>query len=325
MGAAEPEHLGLVRYVGTAVDAGYLDARRSAQALLGLDEALRFFVGAQRQALAKADYEIPVQVRQGSIVIVIPDIAAVIGLALAPAIGMYATTAAKKMAERDFDGIGLRDLLRRSIQAIQWAIRIGKHVGSLARRVFDSGVQWRSGNREVGIPNASGQLLWVPVEFLDMFERMPPSLLAKITSVVADQRRLEVVTFNDGDEESVEVDILEKAIFCPEELQILFPELEHGAPFDCEGLVTRGNENANSLGFQYEGHILTCYPEEGNISRFKPALFLRSRIHGLISRADKFGNPTELRPRIVFTSVEPLEDETHAQARQQALFLDEAD
>lgn len=322
MTVTDDEHLGLIRYVGKSVEAGYLDAGKSAQALLGVDEVLRYFVGAQDSSFAKADFEVPVRVRQGSVEIVVPDTAVLLASVLGPPAAVYLSTAAKKMAERDFDGVGLRDLFSTSLQALQWAIRIAKHVGTLTRRVFDSGVQWRHANREIGIPNAAGELLFVPVEYLDLYERMPANLLVKITSVVEVERTLEVVVRRDGRDESVAVSVTDKPIFCPDADDVLFPELEHGAPFEHEGMVTRGNENANSLGFQYKGHILTCYPEEGNIARFKPALFLKSRLVGTVSRADKFGAPVELRPKVVFTSVEPVEDESVAAARQQPLFFD---
>ena len=40
----EEGQLGYIKYSGELVRDGYLDARKSAQALLGVDEAVRFFV-----------------------------------------------------------------------------------------------------------------------------------------------------------------------------------------------------------------------------------------------------------------------------------------
>lgn len=321
---ANGTYLGAVKYVGPSVVSGHLDAKKSAEALLGVDEAIRYFAGAQVSALANTEYEIPVSVRQGSVEIALPtEIGPYVAAVLASGVGTYVATAAKKMAENDFEDVGLQDVFRKSLEGIQWAIRIGKHVGSIARRTFE-GVRWRNGNKEVGIPNAAGDLLYVPTEYLDLFEKMPAGLLVKITSVVTEERSLEVVVYRDQQADEVAtVSATEKPIFCPDVSDELFPELEHGADFDEEGLVTRGNENANSLGFMYEGHILTCYPEQGNIVRFKEALFLKCRMQGTVTRADKFGQPLEPRPKIIFTSVKPLEEGQDLTPSEQPLFLDD--
>ena len=89
----------------------------------------------------------------------------------------------------------------------------------------------------------------------------------------------------------------------------LFPELKHAQSVQLEGEVTRGNERANSIGFGYQGHIITCLPKEGSIVRFKATLFLKCRIHGVISRSDDKGGFEAKRPKIIFTNIELLEDE----------------
>ena len=94
-----------------------------------------------------------------------------------------------------------------------------------------------------------------------------------------------------------------------EEEDTLFPELKHGQPVQLEGEVTRGNERANTIGFGYQGHIITCLPKEGSIVRFKASLFLKCRIHGVISRSDEKSGLEAKRPKIIFTNIELLEDE----------------
>lgn len=315
--------LGLIRYVGPSVNLGYLDAAKSAQALLGLDEALRYYVGAQSPELADADYEIPVRIEKGSWQALIPQ---TIGEWIVTGLGMSATTyavaAAQQMAKNDFREIGIRQVFVRSLEAIQWSFRIGKHLRTLTKRSFEN-VRWRKGNTEVGIPNEAGQLLFIPVDALRLFEHMPAGVLTKITSVVTEERHLEVVVCTSHGDEIETVGYDDKAIFCPVDASVVLPGLKHGAPFNQEGLVTRGNENTNSVGFLYEGHILTCYPEEGSIVRFKAALFVKSRMTGTVSREDKFGEPTELKPRIVFTDVTPLEEAARPEDMQQSLLFDE--
>ena len=72
-------------------------------------------------------------------------------------------------------------------------------------------------------------------------------------------------------------------------------------------MVTRGNETANSIGFKYHEHILTCYPRTGNIVPFKRHLFLRCRITGEISRAEEHGGTSDPRPKIIFDDLQIIE------------------
>lgn len=317
------EHIGSVRYVGLSMESGYMDACKSAQALVGIDEALRYFVGVQSSALRGTDFEIPVRIRKGSWEALIPaEIGTFIKIAAGLAGTAYLTTAAQKMASNDFKDVGFQQLFQKGLKAVQWALRLGKHVGSVTRRAF-VGVQWRNGNTEIGIPNDSGELLFVPYEYFQMYEHMPASLLVKITRAISEERTLEVVVNSGSGESVVAVSLSERSIFCHDDDEMLFPELVDGMPFDEEGLVTRGNENANSLGFQYQGRILTCYPQDGSIVRFKSTLFLPARMVGTVSRRDKFGEPTERKPKIVFSLVAPLASGEDAEQASQALLFDD--
>jgi hypothetical protein len=76
----EEKYLGFLKYEGEMVSEGYMDARKSAQALLGFDEAIRFFAGQQARELRKIDFEFPVRIKKGSWEIVIPDIIELIKL-----------------------------------------------------------------------------------------------------------------------------------------------------------------------------------------------------------------------------------------------------
>lgn len=55
------EYLGYIKYEGDSVKEGFLDLRKSAQALSGLDESIRFFVS---QENPDVDYEIPVRIQK---------------------------------------------------------------------------------------------------------------------------------------------------------------------------------------------------------------------------------------------------------------------
>ena len=296
--------IGFIKYDGHLTDDGILDARSAAKALHGFDHALRYFVTQQQPDLAAVEFPIPVRIERGSWVALIPHsigewIVATMGLAAAA----YATTAAKKMAEHDFRDVGLRDAFKKAIHAVQWMIKIGKHLGTLARKSL-TGLRWTDGNREVGIPNETGELLYVPREYFELFVECPTGIISDMASVVELERRLIVGLDENGKIEEVTITRRERAIFYADDEdsgEVLFPELAHGQHVELEGLVTRGNEQTNTIGFQYNGHILTCYPTLGSIVRFKPHLFLTCRIIGEVTRLnDDTGESDEARPKIFF-------------------------
>jgi len=303
------EYIGYVEFTGDGIAEGLLDARKQAKALVGFDSSLRFFVGRQLPELQKAEYEIPVRVEKGSWQALIPQSIEQWIMAGASAVVLaYLTTAATKMAQNDFANVGMKDVFLRSLEGIQWFIKIGKHLGELGKRKFDQ-VRWRNNNTEVGIPNAHGEYLFVPKGFLEWFVQAPKPLLADLAEVISIDRQLNVSLIYADRIETVSVTQNERHVFFLKEDQeeVLFPDLKHGQRVTLEGLVTRGNENANSIGFFLREHILTCYPSTGNIVRFKPALFLECRITGTITRADKFGGTNDPRPKIIFDDLLPIE------------------
>lgn len=300
----EEGQLGYIKYSGELVKDGYLDARKSAQALLGVDEAVRFFVFQQAPELRTTDFEFPVKVKRGSWEIVIG------GILLA-----YGVKAAQKMAENDFKDIGFKDVFKKALSAIQWMIRIGKHTGDLTIKKFER-VKFKDNNELIGIRNSQDEFLYVPKEFLEFYASASPNLLKKITEVVEDERTLSVGVYDGNVVIEEVVTRRHRQIFTnevEEPGEVLFPELEHGQPVILEGELTRGNEMSNTVGIGYHGHILTGIPEMGSIVRFKPSLFLRCKVYGRVSREDEKGHLDARRPRIIFTRIEPLEsdDDNH--------------
>ena len=95
--------LGYMKYSGTLVDDGFLDARKSASSLLNFDEALRYFIRQRLPELDKFNYEIPVRIRKGSWEAIIPDtIEKWILTGAGVAITKYLATAAGELAKNDF-------------------------------------------------------------------------------------------------------------------------------------------------------------------------------------------------------------------------------
>lgn len=305
------DYIGYLEYHGHLVNEGIMDARETARALLGFDSALRHFVGLEFQPLRDLDYDIPVSIRPGSWQALIPtSIEQWIITAMGLAAAKYALTAVTQIAKNDLKDVSTKKLFVGAFRSIQWIIRIGKHLGTLRQRRFTS-VKWRNDNTEVGIPDDSGQYLFVPKAMLDVYAITPSRILSDMASLVEPGRQLRFVVRVDENLEVESINTDEKSIFyVPEEdTDILFPELEHGQVVSLEGVVTRGNENTNSIGLRYQDHILNCIPREGSIVRFKGALFLKCRITGSISRADESGMVNQKKPRVIIDTVEPLEPE----------------
>lgn len=302
--AEDKDSIGYLKYDGKLVDEGILDARAAARALHGFDHSLRYFISQDRPDLAALEFPIPVKIERGSWWAGIPQSAETwIIAALGVAGTAYLTKAASKMAERDFAEIGLKDLFKKALKSVQWMIKIGKHLGTLAHKRL-TGLHWSEDNQIVSIPNGKGEFLDVPRAEFERFLECPSSILSDMASVIELERQLTVGVNEQGEVVEVTVTRSERAIFFAEEGEtgeILFPELMHGQYIELDGIVTRGNERTNSLGFLYKEHVLTCYPRQGSIVRFKPHLFLECRIVGVITRKNaETDELTESRPKIIF-------------------------
>jgi len=307
----EEKYLGYIKYEGPLVEEGLMDARKQAQALLGFDSALRYFIGKQAPDFRNLDFEIPVRIKKGSWEALIPDtVAGWVQAGLGVVATAYFTKAAQKMAEKDFSDYGITDLFRSSIVAIQWFAKIGKHMGDVAIRSFEN-LKFMDNNALVGICNKEGEYLYVPKHILDMYVSCNPHLLEKLAENIDQGRELKIGALVEGKIEEVLVSADDKSIFFEDESEldedILFPDLVHGDDVVLEGEVTRENKTSNSMGFKYEDHILTAYPESGSIVPYKPLLFLKCRLYGTVNRLDEKGRIAARRPKLYFDRLEPLE------------------
>ncbi|MDP5239854.1 hypothetical protein Q9Q94_09940 [Uliginosibacterium sp. 31-16] len=303
------EDVGFIKYSGSAVPHGVIDAGSAGMALIGLDEALRFFNEKQSTEFAKLDYEIPVRTEGGS------WIAIVLG-AMGAGAGTFALSylkkAGEKMAENDCKDIGLKDVLKKSMSAMQYLVRLVKHTKK-SKGWETQNVLWRENGNEVGIPNDAGEVLFIPTEFFNWYASIPQRLIVKMTTVVRAERTLSIGVMKGGVCEEVTVGEIDKILFSEDTLDadedFLFPELEHGKTVKLEGKLIRGSEASNSVGFEYEGHVLNCIPDFGNVRRFKYALFLKCVIEGTVSRLTKQRLVAEKRPTIIIHKATPLEDD----------------
>lgn len=311
----EEKYLGYIKYDGELVEDGLMDARKQAQALIGYDSALRYFIGKQAPELNNLDFEIPVRIKKGSWEALIPEtVAGWVQAGLGVVATAYFTKAAQKMAEKDFEDFGITDIFKNSAEAIKWFARIGKHMGDLSIRQFEN-CKFSQDNQLIGICNAKGEYLYVPKSVFDLYVSSNPKLLEKIAENIAAGRGLKIGTFQGSEVDEETIDITNKAIFCKEEDEekddVILPELVHGDTVVLEGEVTRENKTSNSMGFKYQDHIITSYPESGSIVPYKPILFLRCRLYGTVSRLDEKGRIAARRPKLRFSHLEPIDEENN--------------
>lgn len=301
-----------IKFDGKRVEDGFLDARKSGETLIGIDEALRYFIYQENPDFQSFDFEIPVRIRKGSWEALFSeslDMLLIKG-ALTWGGAKYLGKALEKMAENDFKNAGFKEVFKKSFKAMTWIIRMAIHLGTLSIKKFRN-VEFSKDNQLTKLKNSEGEELWVPTEYLELFANCPDSMFSKLAKIIEEEREL-VVGFKDENKtEEVRVKYSQKFIFTTEQDmdEVLFPELKHNDYVELQGHVTRGNEKANTIGFLYQEHILTCYPEEGNIKRYRNALFSNCLMKGFVDREDKKGKTNELRPRIRFIALELLDPE----------------
>ena len=306
--------LGYFKYTGESVVNGYLDARTSAEALIGIDEVLRYFLYQEAPSLQQIEFEIPVKVQGGSWEALIPhSLSEWLVTALELGGTTYITAALKKAAENDFKDKGLKDVLKEAFKAIKWVIKIAVHMKSMAVRKFTEIEFNIKDKREdiVSIKNDSGTSIFVPKYYLDIYAKCPEKLFARLTKLIKEGRELEIdlnpslPKDNDDTEGSATITTNEKYLFSTKEDEedIILPELLHGQYIELEGHITKGNENANTIGLDYKRHILICTPSNGNITSYKNLLFTNCIIKGYVDRNDDNGNSTEKKPKIKFIAL----------------------
>lgn len=314
----DDKNLAYFKYSGESIKEGYFDLRKSATALNGIDEIIRYHLTTMNSDLAEIDFELPVQIKKGSWVALIPEN---IGDWIQLIIGMGATTyssaALKKMAKNDFEKIGFKTVFKQIIKSIKWCIKLSEHIGTTDKKeFFNTTFKQKNGIDYVGVRNDKGIILFIPKKYFEDYVNLPPKLFSKIVEPIEEQRELFIDFLenekNDKDDTSeININVDTKSIFYSnkeDENDILFPELKHGQFIKLEGHLTRGNEKSNTVGFLYSDHILTCYPKNGNISKDKNKLFVQCRIEGYVDREDKKGSYIEKRPRIKYSRLVPLEN-----------------
>jgi hypothetical protein len=301
----EEKVLAFIKYDGESVSNGYLDARKSGEALIAIDETLRYFIIQEEPSLSELEFDLPVRVRKGSWETIIPQNidALIIKAGATWVIGKYVGSALSEMAKNDLKDVGFKSIIKKSFQGLVWVIRIAMHVGTMAKNKFDN-LKFSHDNSKVLILNANGEELWVPTKHIETYINCPNTIFSKLANLIEEKRDLSIGV-DDGNVDFVKINNSKKAVFVKEETEeeLLFPELEHGKYVEIEGHITRGNEKTNTIGFLFKDHILTCIPVNGNVKDRKDLLFTNVILKGTVNRLDKNDSIKEKRPRIYYTKV----------------------
>jgi len=317
------KYIGYLKYSGKSVENGLLDMKKSANALLGFDEILRYFLIKEDPNLIGLDFEIPVRIKKGSWEIVIPEIIdkifSPVGIGYTFAATYFTATATKAAQEGLFSTGAAKDVkvvFKAAIRSAQWVIRIGSRIGMLKKRLDD--VKLGSNPGEVLIPDDQGKMLITPKKYFDLYMGCPIRIFSKNAKIIDNDRVLELGVFDAGKEEKVTLSIKEKYYYYSEseESGVVLPELIEGELVELEGYITKGNEKANTLGFEYKGHILSCVPEVGTITEYKSGIISRKdnrifpkvKIKGRVDRTSVKGEFKEIKPRIIFSKIVLLEE-----------------
>ncbi|MFH0892783.1 MAG: hypothetical protein V1867_08510 [Candidatus Falkowbacteria bacterium] len=312
------KYLGYLKYSGRLVEEGLMDTRKSAEALLGFDDVLRYFILRENSSLKGINFELPVRIKKGSWGIWIP-VGAVTILA-----AQYANSVAKKAGSDGFFETGpakdITKIIKGAIKAGQWMIKIGSHVGAMSRKSIKNARIERSNNEIfVLVENDDQDQLTVPKKYFDYFVECPEKLFSRSAGVIEKERTFELGIFENDKEECVTIPEKNKFIFyreSNEERGVVLPELKHGQFIELEGDVTRATESTNTIGFHYMDHTIICKPQSGNIAKFKSRfvslkdnrVFSMAKITGVVDRTDKFGGFKEKRPTILFSDLVSLEE-----------------
>ena len=327
--------IGYLKYSGEPIQEGLFGARQSAEALLGFDELLRFFLLEEDSNLSNLNFEIPVKIRKGSWMIVIPEMIDQIfslkgmGHILLTYYGFKTT---KKMAEDGLFETGfakdLSKIFKASMKSIQQVIKIASHVRSLSNKnIKIKEIKDVSLGIDLKILNDKNKPLIVSKKYYDLFYKCPKNLFNRIVKIIDSQIDLSVGVFENGQYEEISVTDKEKDIFYnpPKETEErILPDLKHDQEVELEGQVVRATENKNSIGFQYEGYILICKPKRKQISNYKSKIvskgvnrfFLEKvKIKGKIDRKDQ-----NKKPQILFSEIIPLKDVKLNEEKQNSLF-----
>lgn len=302
--------LAFIKYEGELVKDGYLDARKSGEVLIGIDETIKYFIYQEYPEIKGYDFELPIRIRKGSWESIFPEniesfAVTAFGTWMA---GKYFGSALEEIAKNDFKDVSFKRIFKESFKKMIDVIKLAKHLGTLIKKKIDN-VSFSENNTLINVFNDNGEKITVSPEIIESYNNCPANVFNKITKIIEEERLLSLGINDNGQFIEEKITYTHKYIFSKteDEEEIILPELIHGSYIELQGHITRGNEKSNTIGFLYQGHILTCYPDSGNVKYQKRNMFNNCIMKGFVERLDRDGNIKEKRPRIRFLEVINLE------------------
>ena len=309
------DFLGYIRVDGPDIEGDHVDLQTIKHAVDGTDRMLRHFLGRHASLDPQAKVNFPIEIRRGCWEIVIPVTAALTYVVGRP-VSTYLNEAAKELAKNDTHGKTTKDVIVAAIKSAQHAVRIAKHLGTMKHKhQLDARVRNAD---HIEIKNSNGETVVVTKKALEDYQTAPKDTFSDLSYPAVNERsvRIGYVEAGKAVDQVITSGVRDIFYYPEEEKEELFPELKHGMAVDLEGLVTRGNQRTNTIGFEYKGHILTCLPINNYVSNFLQAHYKKCTMRGMVSREN---NGEEIgRPRIHFISLQ-VADEVGKTPQQQLL------
>lgn len=323
---------GFIRLEGEDIVDGIVDISSATRMLSGTQEALGYFLKKENSDFAQyGSINFPVQTRKGSWEIVVPFIGTItpetaVPTIIAGAVGTlivqpvaaglveYAKTIGSSTAARRMEQKSNQDSFRHAFELIGSVIKIAIHLGIVSNK-HDLNIKLHSDNKTASLINNRNESIEVTLDEIRAFQECPDKLLRKLGTVVTDYRTLHFGYKVGGVIHEVLIDRDSKEIFTPDEdaEAPVLPELLDGQHIRLIGAVTRGNQQTNTIGFKYNGHVITSEPNKKLITSYIDAHYKTCEIIGTIVRTSKVEvlNGKRDRPKIIFEDLRPVKSESN--------------
>ena len=309
------ETIGYLKYSWKLVDEWFFDARKSAEAIIGFDEMLRYFIAKEEIQLSNANFELPIQIKKGSWEIIL-------GLASIWWVYSYlkavGETAWKEGLLETWPAKDVKKIFKWAIISIQWLVKVISHIKDSKNRRLEW-ITFRNNNTEIWIPNEKWEYLFIPKEKYDLFLEFPDRIFQKNVKLIEKERVLEIGSIDWDKIERVKITESEKHYFYQKEDEndIILPELQHGENVELEWEITRTTESTSTIGFRYNWHVLRCTPLNRTLASFKDKIISSDELHffskvkmtWFIDRLDKDWHFKEKKPSIRFTDIQIITEE----------------
>ena len=304
------EEIWYLKYKWKSVETWMLDGKKLSEALLWFDEMLRYFINKEIPEIQGINYEIPVEVKKGSVIIALCILSwTVIGWAYLRSVWDIAW---KEWFLESWPAKDIKKILELAISWIQTIIKIVKHRKWENNRWIDK-LKFLENNSIVWIPNMEWEYIYVTCQEYKLYLEYPEKLLSKSTKIIDEWRTLEIWLKRNSSFEKVEIENQEKHYFYKEEPDdiVILPELIHWEFRVLEWEITRTTESTNTIWFRYNWHTLICKPYTWWIATFKNSIisnndahfFSRVKIKWYIDRMWIEWEFKEKKPSILFTEI----------------------